>query len=262
MSRFSNLEFDGSDGARERLPSRAAAERDDVRQLEEASAAFASAEFERALRAFAKAIEFNPHHPGAWSGQVRALIELGEFQEASLWADKAMERFPQDSEVLAAKAVALARLGQLDEALALSDAAVQTGGETPYVWLARGDVLLARAESRADHCFDRALVMAARDWLVHWLAARIRIYYRQFAVALKLVQQALELRADHAILWLQAGQCQRELGLLGAARRSFEQAVQLDAGCREARHAMTALDGAVFGFRARVAGWWRRQFGK
>src|SRR5690349_14251017 len=129
MSRFSNLEFEGSG---ERLPSRSEREQDDVRVLNEARLAFENAEFESALRLCSKAIEFNPHGSAAWAGQVRALIELEEYSEANLWADKALERFPAESEILAAKAVALARLGQFDEALALSDISVQQSGDTPY----------------------------------------------------------------------------------------------------------------------------------
>src|SRR6185369_4736284 len=113
-----------------------------------------------ALRAFSKALEFNPHSIMAWSGQVRALIEMGEFSEAKLWADKALERFPDDPVLLAAKAVALARLGDTDAAMPFSDAAVEAHGDTPYVWLARGDVLLARQEKRADFCFDKAIALA------------------------------------------------------------------------------------------------------
>ncbi len=255
MSRFSNLEFEGA-GARR--PLQTERERDDVRVLQEARTAFENAEFERALRLCSKAIEFNPHQPAVWAGQVRALIELGEYSEASLWADKAMERFPGEAEIIAAKAVALGRLGQFDEALALSDMSVQQAGDTPYVWLARGDVLLARQENIADFCFDKALLLEAGNWVPRWLAARIRSFYRQFALALKLVQQALELRADHPILWLLAGECQRELGLMTAARNSFTQALQLDPGCNRARHSITALDGTGLG--SRLAGWWRRQF--
>ena len=32
----------------------------------------------------------------AWTGQVRMLIELGEFREAKLWADKALERLLEE----------------------------------------------------------------------------------------------------------------------------------------------------------------------
>lgn len=253
MSRFANLEFNAeSEGA----PHRQATTRDEQLCLAQAQAAFENADFEAALRAYARVLEFNPAHPAAWAGQVRALIELGEFSEARLWADKALEQFPDDPELLAAKAVALARLGDTDAAILFSDAAVEARGDTPYVWLARGDVLLAREEKRADYCFDKALGLAAGDWFVTWLAARIRAFYRQFTLALKLVQQALAWKPDQVTLWMAAGQCQRELGLVAAAKLSFEQALQLDPRHHPARHAITALDNTGLG--ARLGGWWRR----
>ena len=147
------------------------------------------------------------------------LIELGEFREAKLWADKALERFPNEPELLAAKAVALGRSGDLQGALAFSDASIEERGDTPYVWLARGDVMLAREEHRADYCFEKALLLAPKDWFVAWLAARIRFYYEQFVLALKLLQQAIEWNAGHFLLWLELGQCQQALGLIGPGQK-------------------------------------------
>ena len=86
-------------------------------------------------------------------------------------------------------------------ALAFSDSAIEERGDTPYVWLARADVLLARKEPRADYCFEKALLLAPRNWFIVWLGARIRHYYEQFALALKLLQQALEWNAGHFLLW-------------------------------------------------------------
>ena len=93
-------------------------------------------------------------------------------------------------------------------------------------------MLLAREEARADYCFEKALLLAPGDWFVAWLAARIRYYYEQFALALKLLQQALELNAGHFLLWLELGHCQQALGLVGPARNSFAQARQLNPHCQ------------------------------
>src|SRR5882724_10451139 len=201
MSRFVNLEFDGESEDQSRLSKPLL--KDEAFYCAEAQAAFENGNFEQGLRLYSKVLEFNPHNAGAWTGQVRMLIELGEFREAKLWADKALERFPHEPELLAAKAVALGRAGDLQGALSFSDASIEERGDTPYIWLARGDVLLARKEHRADFCFEKALVLAPTDWFVTWLAARIRSYYKQFALALKLSQRAVELKADHFILWLQ-----------------------------------------------------------
>ena len=257
MSRFVKLEFDGeSEG--QTPNSQKASLKGDAYYFSEARSAFENGNFESALRMYSKVLEFNPNNAAAWTGQVRMLIELGEFREAKLWADKALERFPHEPELLAAKAVALGRSGELDEALAFSDAAVEERGDTPYVWLARADILLARKEHRADSSFERALMLAPGDWFIAWLAARIRCYYEQFASALKLLQQAVEWKADHFLLWLELGQCQQALGLVGPARNSFGVARQLNPRSPELSNKLTAL--ASVGLGARLLGWCRQLF--
>lgn len=257
MSRFVNLEF-GNEHDDQSHREQKALVKDEAYYFAEAEAAFENGNFESALRWYSKVLEFNPQNAAAWTGQVRMLIELGEFREAKLWADKALETFPHEPELLAAKAVALARSGDLQGALAFSDASIEERGDTPYIWLARGDVLLAREEPRADYCFDKALVLAPGDWFVVWLAARIRYYYEQFALALKLTQQAVELNAGHFLLWLELGRCQHVLGLGTLARNSYHQAQQLNPQCSETRAALAKL--SEIGLWSQIRGWWRRLF--
>jgi tetratricopeptide (TPR) repeat protein len=254
MSRFSNLEF----GEQSDVPSlqQSAVVKDEAFYLAEAQAAYEGGRFEAGLRAYAKALEYGPDNAAAWSGQVRMLIELREYREARLWADKALERFPSDPELLAAKAVALARSGDLGGAMAFSDAAIEERGNTPYVWLARGDVLLARREKRAESCFERAFALAPGNWFFLWLASRIHLVYEQFASALRLARQALELEAVHAVLWLQLGECQLALGLASAARHSLAQAHQLDPACGGLTAARTRADAT--GWARQLRGWLRR----
>jgi tetratricopeptide (TPR) repeat protein len=258
MSRFVNLELGGEF---EDQPQREQATvKDEAYYLHEARTAFENGNFELALRFYSKVLEFNPQNAAVWTAQVRMLIELEEFREARLWADKALERFPQEPELLAAKAVALARSGDLQGALAFSDASIEERGDTPYIWLARGDVLLARKERRADYCFEKAVLLAPRDWFIAWLAARIRYFYRQFALALKLLQQAIEWNAGHFLLWLEFAQCQEALGLIGPAKNSLLQARQLNPDCREADLALHRLSRT--GLWRRACGWWRQFFNR
>jgi len=72
--------------------------------MAQARAGCEQGDFEHALRAYARVLEYNSQNPAAWTGQVRMLIELGEFHEAKVWADKALERFAHEPELLAAKA--------------------------------------------------------------------------------------------------------------------------------------------------------------
>jgi tetratricopeptide (TPR) repeat protein len=256
MSRFSSLEFNHEFGDE----SREDVAKDEGFYYAEACTAFEQADFEKALRSYSKVLEFNPQNPAAWAGQVRALIELGEFREAKLWADKALEHFPSEPELLAAKAVALGRCGDLDGAMAFSDASFEERGDTPYIWLARGDILLARRERRADHCFDRALALAPRDWFTAWLAARVRFFYEQFALALKLVKQALEWEPCQGVLWLQLGLCQKGLGMVGAARESFARSLELRPRCPLTERALVEL--SQVGLMARLGGGLKNLFRK
>ncbi len=257
MSRFNNLEL-GNESEDHSPSEGSAVSKDEVYFLTEARAAFEAGRFEQGLRAYSKVLEFNPKNASAWSGQVRMLIELGEFREAKLWADKALERFPHEAELLAAKAVALGRTGDLAGALAFSDASMEERGDTPYVWLARGDVMLARSERRADFCIEKALLLAPGDWFTHWLAARVRVYYRQFVLAIKVLQQAVEWNAGHFLLWLELGRCQHAVGLIGPAQHSFAQALELNPECREALVAKARLQ--EFGLWSRARGAFRRLF--
>ena len=257
MSRFGNLEF-GDEHAGQSHAGQPGPMKGETHYLGEAVAAFENGRFEPALRLYSKVLEFNPQNAAAWTGQVRALIEMGELREAKLWADNALEKFPQEPELLAAKAVALGRGGDLQGALAFSDASIEERGDTPYIWLARGDVLLARRETRADYCFEKALALSPKDWFVIWFAARIRFYYQQFALALKLTQRAVELNAGHFLLWLELGRCQHALGLVGLARASYAQADQLDPHNADVSKAIRQL--SEVGLWQRLRGWWRNTF--
>jgi tetratricopeptide (TPR) repeat protein len=244
MSRFSSLEFNNEEGSQfDRAPS---ALKDESFYLNEANGSFEAGRFEDALRSYSKVLEYNPKNVSAWAGQVRMLIELGEFPEAKLWADKALEQFQNEPELLAAKAVALGRLGDAKGALAFSDASIEERGDTPYVWLARGDVLLSRREKRAEFCFQKAIGMSPANWFTQWLTSRIYSYYRKYSIAMKHAQEALNFNPGQSVVWLQAGCCQMELGLVTLAENSLTQAKQLDPHCQRTNKALAALSDTGF----------------
>ena len=261
MSRFSSLEFESDDdGEMRRKSDSDGLPKDEWYFMRGAQAAFEEGDFERALRSFSQVLEHNPKNPAPWTGQVRMLIELGEYREAKVWADKALQQFPHEPDLLAAKAVALARTGDLKAALAFSDASFEEHGNTPYMWIARADVLLARNETRADYCFEKATAAEPSSWFIRWLVARVQYYHGRFVIALKTAQEALALDASRAVLWLQLGLCQRQLGLISAATGSMAQAVQLNPQNAMANAAMTGI--SETDVLSRLHGWLRRIFSK
>ena len=224
MSRFNNLEI----GQVDRKENQGDVVRDEAWHLAEAANLYQSGRYDLALRSYSRVLEHNSSNAHAWCSQVRMLVELGEYREAKLWVDKALERFPKDPELLAAKAVVLARTGEFGAALAFSDAAFEERGDSPHVWLARGEVLLSRDDSGAPYCFERALSLGPRDWMLHWLAARIHAFYRRFAQALAHARRAVELAPERAVAWLEVARHELALGLSDQARRSLAQATQID----------------------------------
>jgi tetratricopeptide (TPR) repeat protein len=255
MSRFVNLEFGGQAG--EQTPAEASGVvKDEAFYQREAQTAYEEADFQKALRSYAKVLEFNPQNAATWTAQVRMLIELDQCDEAKRWADQALERFPREADLLAAKAVVLARQGETQSALAFSDAAVAENGASPYGWLARGDVLLSVRETLADYCIDKALMLAPGDWVIAWQAARIRVRHGQYSLAARLLQRAVEWNPGHFLPWLELGRCQEALGLKSAAEKSFTQARELNCQNNAAAEALAHLAGRGSGPLLR--GWWRR----
>jgi tetratricopeptide (TPR) repeat protein len=255
MSRFVNLEIGGQAG--EQSPAQAQAiVKDEAFYQREAQMAFEEADFQKALRSYAKVLEYNSLAAAAWTAQVRMLLELDQCAEANVWADQALERFPREADLLAVKAVVLARLGEMQSALACSDAAIGENGTSPYVWLARGDILLTARETLADYCIDKALMLAPGDWVTAWQAARIRFRHGQFSLALRPLQKAVEWNPAHFLPWLELGLCQEALGLTGAAEKSLTQAHELNRQNGAAAQALARLRSHGTGDRLR--GWWRR----
>jgi tetratricopeptide (TPR) repeat protein len=252
MSRFKNLEL----GRREEAKSVPAEARSGAYYLREGEKAFLEGDYEMALRAYGKVLEFQPDEPAAWVGQVRMLIELREFEQAKALADRAVEGLPHHPELLAARAVALARERQIEAALPFSDAAVEAGPENAYVWLARGDVLLAAGNSQSEFCFQRAIALSPGAWLTHWLVSRVHFVYQKFSLALKYAQQALALDGGRSVVWLQLGRCQEALGLSVPAQNSFAQALQLNPNSAAAKIALGNAGSS--GFLGRLAQRWRR----
>lgn len=205
--------------------------------------------FESALRLYTRCLEENRAVVPAWVGQVQMLVELGEYHEARVWSDKALELFRNNGDLLSAKAQACARLLDRRAAMACSDASLQVPGSTAWRWIARGEVLLSSQQPHSESCFVKALLEPTADWFDRVVVARVYQYYQRWTNALVYLKQAQEREPGHGYIWFELGNCQRQLGLISAARSSYEQCLSLRADYREAREAMTALDSMSGGSR-------------
>ena len=228
MGRFSNLEFEGSEGRREEQAPQEAA-RDEKYYIAMAKDSFRDGKFENALRYYSRSLEFDARLADAWLGQVQALIELDEANEARVWADKGLEQFRDHGELLAAKGVACGRLGDLDKAAALSDASLEQKGETAYRWRARGDVLLARGDRNEEFCFSKALSAAgAQDAWEPLAVGRVYLHFGKWAPAVRHLEAAVDRNKQSAFAWVELGRGLEKLGMSERAKQAYRNARDID----------------------------------
>ena len=241
MGRFSNLEFDGREPLREE-PVASGEIRDDQYYLRMADQEFRRARFEKALRFYSRSLEYNANVHAAWVGQVQMLLELGEYKEARLWADKALELHRDSGDILSAKVVACARTGDRQKAVEFSDAAIAQRGATPFVWLARGEALMASRQANDEYCLEKAAAESKQDWFMQVRIARVFYSHRQFAHAMAWVTKATKQEPAAPFVLHVLGDCQAALGFSSSARSSYRQALSLDPEFPLSRAGLDALD--------------------
>ncbi|MBN2455327.1 MAG: tetratricopeptide repeat protein [Sedimentisphaerales bacterium] len=243
MDRFTRLEF--GDKAPKKGP-----DGEPVRDAEyfykNAYRYWFAADFELALRNFSRVLEEDSSIFGAWSGQITALIELGEHPEAIVWADKALESFPEHPELLALKAVAYSRDAKFEKAIAYSDNSVSKNDVTPIVWLARAEVLLHRKSPVAENCISKAVGCGGElGPFIKLEAARLLRRKHRYSKAIAYLNEVVQSVPKSALAWYELGCCQAKLGL-PQAKVSLEQCCQLRPDWAEAKRELKHAESRGF----------------
>ena len=259
MSRFANLEFDDKKKAAIRTTEQGTPVRDATFFHEKAQEAYLAGDLEAALLNYSRSLEQNSAFFEGWFGQVRMLIEMGEYEEAMLWADKSLELFPEHPMLLAAKSVACCRTGALDKAMAFSDNALSGKGVSSYVWLARTEALLARKSPTAERCLNNAINVAGNaSAFVRMEAGRTLLRAGRCVSAMEHLQQTVAELPKAALVWFELGRCQAALGL-PEAEVTFAQCLMLHPRWNPAQAALERFrNRSIF---ARVKAGLRRLFG-
>ncbi len=234
MNRFSSLEFEDAGGKRPRKSTPGEPVRDAMYFYREAMGCYLAGDFEQALRSYSRALERNSVFLEAWAGQIRMLIELGEYPEAVIWADKAMEAFPNHPELIAAKAAACLRDAKPEKAMGFSDFSISQENAGPWVWLARAEVLMERKSRIGQECLSKALLEAGEAVnLIRLEAGRIDVRYGHYSAALELLEKTVRVWPKSALAWYELGRCQAHLGF-SEAKAALEEALRLRPNWRPA----------------------------
>ncbi len=238
--RFSSLEIDEYKSPREGMASGGAESpgegrkhfveqiRDADYYMKQTGPLALAGEHEKALRAYAAALGENPLLLDAWVGQVRMLLELGEYPEAVLWADKAMERFPDNPQLLASKSIALYRTGHHRQARGMNDVALQKKGEFEIVWLSRGELMLGDVGAASTECFAHAQRLSTNRATTMMHIGGLYLRNGHHGQALSTLREASREMPQASWVWYQLGRAQTEVGDYEQARISFAQAHKLN----------------------------------
>ena len=183
--------------------------------------------YELALASYSRALRFNKDLSQGWVGQVRCLLCLGEYPEAITWSSRGLDRFPNSSDLLASKGLAMIFAGQRSEGMEFLDGAVQMKSPSAWVWIARGQGLLAIGQpaANATRCFMKAYEAAPEEWRV---AMRIGMAYnrcRMFAQSRPLLLSAVRQAPGNPLLLYHLGVAHEGLGDRRAAVGYYERAV-------------------------------------
>jgi tetratricopeptide (TPR) repeat protein len=229
MSRFKQLEFDESfDKGRVSPTDRAGEPMRDEKYFHDLAVTFwLGGDFELALRNYSRSLEMKSSFLEGWAGQVRMLIELGEYSEARKWADKAMVLFPEHHDLLAGKAIAAARDVMWEEAMTCSDLAIGKPIAGARVWLSRGEVLMLRNNTVAETCISNALSIAGKlKPVIHLESGRLLSRTGNHYAAIEHLNLAVRLLPKSALAWYELGKCQAALGR-EEAKVTLEQCLRL-----------------------------------
>ena len=141
---FENLllgEEEHDSGSTVPVKTRAGSQADIESVLSRAQDSYFRGFYQDAIKYYAQVLARDRNRASAWLGQIRILVDVGEYDGAIYWADKAQEACGGDTIFSFAKALALAHAGQIDAAKTLINVPVEKD-EVPMLWLLRGEVLI------------------------------------------------------------------------------------------------------------------------
>lgn len=114
----------------------------------------------RAIAAYRRALEADPHDASAWHDCAVALLQAGRPDQAAATAEQGLRLAPGHPDLLLVLAQARQRAGQPAEALASAAAATAAAPANPLGWLLRGRLEALSGADAAEASLRRAVALA------------------------------------------------------------------------------------------------------
>ncbi len=211
--------------------------------LSEGDRLFYNGEYQKALRAYSRAMQVDHSAVEPWIGQILALIKLKQNREAAMWAMRAIELFPEDPRLASLQGLTLALTGGRQRAIACSDFAMsKPDGGSAFTWAVRGEILSHCENANAAFCFEK--VMETRhpgDWQILAFVGDFLLSEKKWARALEFLKAAIEIKPSNPWLWKRLGMANERLAFTQAALEAYRSALEINPNDREAQEHIQRL---------------------
>lgn len=202
-----------------------------------------SGRLEEAIVYYEKAVCFDSGLPDAWIGLVDSLVRLGKVEQAHDTVEKALQLYRLTRPFYALKALVLLHEGEDEESFRYSDISIDQNEAVSYAWFVRGEILLTRSPrstrtQNARHCFERSVELADKQWAACLWVGLVFLITKHPALAGAYLAESAHLNPLNAFTWLKLGDAFRAMRFFEQAKFYYEQALDVDPGCRPAKRGL------------------------
>ena len=197
--------------------------------IREGNACFNNKEYEKALEAYAKALELDPEYVYAYNGRGNAYKALGEYEKAVSDYDRALELDPEYVYAYNGRGNAYKALGKYEKAVSDYDRALELDPEYVYAYNGRGNAYKALGEyERAMSDYDRALELDPEHVKAYNGRGNTYQALGVYEKAVSDYEKALGLDPKYVTGYYNRGLAYRAMGKYEEALADYSKALELD----------------------------------
>jgi len=204
---------------------------------------FYSGDYQKAMRAYSRAMQVDHSAIEPWVGQILSLIKMKQYREAAMWSIRGTELFPEDARLASLQGLSLALTGARQRAIACSDFAMgRPNGATAFTWAIRGQILSHAENPNAPFCFEKVLeTRDPGDWQILALVGDFLLTERKWARGLEFLKMAVQINSGNAWLWKRVGYANEHLAFTQPALEAYRSALEINPNDKEASASIARL---------------------
>ncbi|XP_055049033.2 Bardet-Biedl syndrome 4 protein [Misgurnus anguillicaudatus] len=184
---------------------------------------------EKAIEVYKSAVEFSPENTELLTTLGLLYLQLGKYQKAFEHLGKALTYDPSNFKAILAAGSMMQTHGDYDVAMNKYRVAAHAVPESPPLWNNIGMCFFGKKKYvAAISCLKRANYLSPFDWKILYNLGLVHLTMQQYASAFHFLSAAINLRPRMSELYMLLAVALTNLDDADNARRSYEQAVQID----------------------------------